>query len=239
MTVMGYLRKSAAILFASLALAATFGVVSTPGVAQAAAEKHDDHGAHGGGDHGGGGHGAHLGHGAPEDQAEMANPGEIKTDMAIFTFAVFFLLVVILRKFAWGPIASGLEAREHHIAEHIAGAERANHEAKAMLAEYQKKLEAAQLEVRGILDEARRDAEHTKQEIVASARAEAAAEMERGKRDVQTAMDQALKYLAETSAEQAVYLAGKVLQQQLKPADHVRLIDEAMAKLPRGPIQFN
>jgi len=180
-----------------------------------------------------GGH-AHLGHGTPS-----TDPGEIKTDMAIFTAAVFFLLVVILRKFAWGPIAAGLEKREHHIHEHIAGAERANAEAKAMLAEYQKKLEAAHLEVRSILDEARRDAEHTKQEIAAAARAEAAAEMDRGKREVQTAMDQALKYLTESSAEQAVYLAGKVLQQQLKPADHARLIDDAMAKFPRSSAQLN
>lgn len=202
--------------------------------APAAAAAHDDHGDHGAhGDH------VHLGHGAPEDHKTMSDPGEIKTDMAIFTAVVFLLLVVILRKFAWGPIAAGLEAREHHVHEHIAGAERANAEAKAMLAEYQKKLEAAHLEVRAILDEARRDAETTKQEIVAAARAEAATEMERGKREVRTAMDQALKYLAESSAEQAVYLAGKVLQQQLKPADHTRLIDEAMAKLPRGPVQFN
>ena len=54
--------------------------------------------------------------------------------------------------------------------------EKANHEAKALLADYQKKLDAAQLEVRGILDEARRDAENAKQATVAEARAEAAAE---------------------------------------------------------------
>lgn len=219
-------------LFVCLSLIASASVASA---APADPHKADSHGtgAHAAvhDDHG---HSHGLGHGEPN-----TDPSEVKGDLAIFSAVIFLLLVVILRKFAWGPIASGLEAREHHIAEHIAGAERANHEAKAMLAEYQKKLEAAQLEVRGILDEARRDAEHTKQEIVASARAEAAAEMERGKREVQTAMDQALKYLAETSAEQAVYLAGKVLQQQLKPADHVRLIDEAMAKLPRGPVHFN
>ncbi|MCE9607409.1 MAG: F0F1 ATP synthase subunit B [Planctomycetia bacterium] len=220
--VMLLLRTNVAALLAAIACIVAVPTVATAAPA-AAADAHDAHGDH-----------AHLGHGDAN-----VDPGEIKKDMAIFTAAVFFLLVVILRKFAWGPIASGLEAREHHIAEHITGAERANREAKAMLAEYQKKLEAAHLEVRGILDEARRDAEHTKQEIVAAARAEAAAEMDRGKREVQTAMDQALKHLTETSAEQAVYLAGKVLQQQLKPADHARLIDEAMAKFPKSTAQLN
>jgi len=219
-------------LLVGLSVAAATSVVH----AAPAADPHktDSHAAD---SHAGGGHDDHahgIGHGDPS-----TDPSEVKGDLAIFSAVVFLLLVVILRKFAWGPIAAGLEKREHHIHEHIAGAERANAEAKAMLVEYQKKLEAAHLEVRGILDEARRDAEHTKQEIVAAARAEAASEMERGKREVHTAMDQALKYLAESSAEQAVYLAGKVLQQQLKPADHTRLIDEAMAKLPRGPVQFN
>jgi len=141
-------------------------------------------------------------------------------------------LVIILRKFAWGPIAAALEKREHHIAHEIAGAEKANHEAKALLADYQKKLDAAQLEVRGILDEARRDAENAKQTTVAEARAEAAAEGARVMRDIEAAKDAAMRELATVAADQALALAGKLLQQKLQPADHARLIDDALAKFP-------
>lgn len=176
-------------------------------------DHHDDH--------------AHLGHAGANTE-----PGEVKTDMAVFTAAVFLLLVVILRKFAWGPIAAGLEKREGHIAHEIAGAEKANHEAKALLADYQKKLDAAQLEVRGILDEARRDAENAKQATVAEARAEAAAEGARVMRDIEAAKDAAMRELATVAADQALALAGKLLQQKLQPADHARLIDDALAKFP-------
>src|SRR5258708_15408050 len=72
------------------------------------------------------------------------SPAEFKSDLAIFTFFVFLLLLAILWKFAWGPISAGLEKREHGIAEHIAAAQRSHEEAKRLLAEYERKLASAQ-----------------------------------------------------------------------------------------------
>jgi F-type H+-transporting ATPase subunit b len=191
---------------------------------------------HGGAAHAEAGHGG--GHGLGHGHANT-DPSEIKGDLAIFSAVVFLLLVVILRKFAWKPISEGLEKREHHIAHEIAAAEKANADAKHLLVDYQKKLDAAQLEVRAILDEARRDAEHTAQQIASKAKADAETEMRRALREVETAKDQALKELAETAANQALALAGKLLQQKLQPSDHARLIDEAMAKFPKGKVGLN
>lgn len=174
---------------------------------------------------GGAGHGYHVG------QIDVdLDPAELKGDQAIFTFIVFLLLVAVLWKFAWGPISHGLEKREHHIADQIAAAERANAEAKQMLSEYERKLASAQDEVRAIIDEARRDATVTQQEILAQARADAAAEMDRAKREVQTAKDQALRELAETSANLAVELAGKIIRTQLDANQHARLVTEALSQ---------
>jgi F-type H+-transporting ATPase subunit b len=172
------------------------------------------------------------GHGLGHEGASTA-PDEVKGDLAIFTAIVFLLLVVILRKFAWGPIAAGLEKREGHIAHEIASAEKANADAKAMLAEYQKKLDAAQGEVRTILEEARHNAERTHQDLLTKARAEAAAETDRAKREIENAKDAAMRELAQVATDQALALAGKLLQQKLQPADHARLIEESLAKFPK------
>lgn len=179
----------------------------------------------------GAGHGVHFG----QEDVDL-DPSEIKGDLAIFTFVVFLLLLLILSKFAWGPITRGLEKREHHITEQIAAAERANAEAKEMLAEYERKLASAQDEVRAILEEARRDATHTQQEIVAEAKAAAVAEMDRAKREVEIAKDQALRELAETSANLAVELAGKIIRTRLDRHQHAELVTEALARFPdRSP----
>jgi len=197
-----------------LLLGLIFGLALSAAHAPALGAEGDAHGAH-----------EHIGH-----VGVKGNPSEIQTDLAIYTVVVFLLLLAILYKFAWGPISTGLEKREHRIAEHIAAAERSHAEAKSMLAEYERKLAAAQDEVRAILDEARRDAQHTHEEILAKARAEAAVEAARAKHEVETARDQALKQLVETSANLAVDLAGQILKTKLGPAEHSQLIADAVAK---------
>ena len=214
----------------SLTLLLVGAVAAAPCWAAAAAEagkaaagaQPDDHADHG------------LGHGHPS-----TDPAEVKSDLAIFSAIVFLLLVVILRKFAWKPISEGLEKRENHIAHEIHAAEKANADAKLLLAEYQKKLDEAQAQVRAIVEEARRDAEQTQQDIIAKAKAEAAAETARGKREIDTAKDQAMRELAQVAADQALALAGKLLQQQIKPADHARLIEESLAKFPTSQAHLN
>jgi F-type H+-transporting ATPase subunit b len=164
---------------------------------------------------------------------------KIDPDLAIFTAIVFAVLLTVLYKFAWGPISAALDQREKNIADQIAAAQSANEEAKRMLAQYEAKLAKAAEEVRGILDEARRDAEHTQQDILAKARADAGTEMERAKREIGTAKDQAIKELAETSANLAVDLAGKIVRAKLSVQDHARLIEEAMASFPKGDHRGN
>jgi F-type H+-transporting ATPase subunit b len=157
---------------------------------------------------------------------------EFQTDLAIWTAVVFAVLLLVLWKFAWGPIVAGLEKREQRIAEHIAAAEKAHEDAKLMLAQYEKKLAASADEVRAIIEEARRDAEHTQQEILAKARADAQTERDRALREIETAKDQALKELGERTADLAVELAGKIVGARLNAGDHQRLIEEALTRFP-------
>jgi F-type H+-transporting ATPase subunit b len=175
-------------------------------------------------------HGHEIGH-----SDKKANPLEFQTDLAIWTAVVFVVLLLVLSKFAWGPIVAGLEKREARIAEHIAAAEKANADAKLMLAEYERKLASSADEVRAIIDEARRDAEHTQQEILAKARADAQAERDRSLREIETAKDQALKELGERTADLAVDLAGKIVGARLNAGDHQRLIEEALNRFPASP----
>lgn len=182
---------------------------------------------HGDGEHGDGHHEVNT------------NPLEFKKDLAIWNAVVFLVLLAVLSKFAWGPIVKGLDQREEKIAHHIAETERHHQEAKKLLGEYEKKLAAAQDQVRAMLDEARRDAEHTQQEILAKANADAQAAKDRALREVEMAKDAAIKELADRSTNLAVELAGKIVQAQLKASDHSRLIQEAVARFPQTKAGVN
>ena len=80
---------------------------------------------------------------------------------------------------------------------------RTHEEAKNLLAEYERKLAGAADQVRGMLEEARHDAEKTKQQIVAEAKTAAQAEHERAMRDIRTATDAAVEELSQRSADLA------------------------------------
>jgi F-type H+-transporting ATPase subunit b len=179
------------------------------------------------------GHGDHIGHANAD--ADLENPAEFKKSLALWSLIVFLILMAILGKFAWGPIVAGLEKREARIAENIASAERAAEDARRLIADYEAKLAGAADQVRAMLDEARRDAEHTKDQIIAEAKAAAQLEHDRQMRELRTATDQALKMLSETFADQAVDLAGRIIREKLNAKDHDRLVKEAVAKFAQSP----
>ena len=176
-----------------------------------------------------------VGHGGGHDGGDAGlNPLDTwKADMAIWTAVVFVLLLLVLGKFAWGPIADGLDKRESRIAGEIRAAEKANSDAKALLGEYQQKLIAAGDEVRQLMEQAKRDAEVTGHKMVQKARDEADAEKRRAVEDIELATAGALKELAEQSANLAVDLAGKIVRQRLSAGDHSVLINEAVAKFAK------
>ena len=174
---------------------------------------------------------AHAGAGGADAHAAGRQPSQIiKPDLSLWTVFIFLGLLLVLGKFAWKPIIDGLHAREKSIHDEISEAKRQNEEAKSLLSQYQQQLAQAAEQVKAMLEEARRDSEHTKEQIISEARSEATAERNRALRDIGVATDQALKTLAEQSANLAVSVAGKILQKQMSAADHAELIKQAVGE---------
>jgi len=188
-------------------------------------------------EHGGDHHHVAIGHGAPAGmtQAEFESPAEIRKDLAIWSFAVFLGLLGLLTAFAWKPIMQGLEKREQGIADTIAATNAAHEEARRQLASYERRLAEAADEVRGMLEEARRDSEATRQTIIAEARKAAEEEQARAKREIGLAKDDALSTIAERAGELAVEVAGKFLRERLGTEDQARLVRDSIAGITSRP----
>ncbi len=164
---------------------------------------------------------------AGQDDTDLMGLLGIKRDLAIWTAVIFLVTLAVLWKFAWGPILAGLKKREDSIAANIATAENAADEARRLTSEYEAKLAGAADEVRGIIDEARRDAEHTAQQVREKAQRDADEAGKRMLREVATAKDAALKELSDRGAELAVDLAAKIIRRELTATDHADLIQKA------------
>ena len=194
----------------------------------------DSHGDDGHGDSHGGGHG----HGHDESNLVHGNAStglkdilEFKPDLAVFSLLVFTLLVLALWKFAFGPIISGLNAREQNIQSQIAPAKEAAGKAEAMLADYEAKLANAANEANEIVAEGRRDAETTRDRIVAEAEEAAQREKERAINEIEIAKNAALQAVAEQATDMAVGLAGDIIGSELDRDDHEQLIQQALSNL--------
>lgn len=212
-------------------LIVALATVAAPAVAMAA----DTHAAHGDGH--GGDHGPEIGHNPPPgvSQADFESPAWFQLDLAVWSFAVFVLLLILLTTFAWKPIMEGLEKRERGIAETIAATQAAHDEAKGMLASYERRLAEAAEEVRGMLEEARRDAEGTKTAIIAEARKAAEEEQERARREIGLATDDALATISQKAGDLAVEVAGKFIKEKIGAEDQARLVRESLADIRSTP----
>ena len=115
--------------------------------------------------------------------------------------------------------------------EALAEAQRARTEGQQMRAELQKEMSGAQDKVRQLMEEARRDAQRAKDEMITDARKEIQGERERLQREIGLARDQALQELWTQTAQLATLVSAKAIRRQLNIEDHRRLVDEAIAEL--------
>ena len=90
----------------------------------------------------------------------------------VWTVVIFGLVVLVLGKFAWGPLLDGLQQREQFIRDSLDKAKHDREQAEDRLKEYTEQLQSARAEASQIVDEGRRDAEVVKSRIEAEAQAE-------------------------------------------------------------------
>ena len=165
---------------------------------------------------------------AAEESAEAPSLFAGDLGNSAWTLVIFVIVLIVLGKFAWGPILSGLQSRETFIREALESAKHDREAAEARLKEYEQKLAASRAEATAIVEEGRRDAEVVKRRIEAAAKEETDKMIERAKREIQIATDTAVKELYTRSAKLATQLAAQVIGRELSPQDHQRLISQAI-----------
>jgi F-type H+-transporting ATPase subunit b len=149
----------------------------------------------------------------------------------VATIVIFILLVAILGKYAWGPILSGLKAREDKIRKDIADAEETRAKAEATLRQYNDQLATAEQKVRDLLNNATTDAENLAASIRTRGQQEAEEIKDRATRDIDAAREQALTEIYEKTADLATRVAEKILRRNLNADDQRSLVNESLQEL--------
>lgn len=175
----------------------------------------------------------HGGHPEPGAKAEKGVPGMVPTsqDLPLWSLVTFVLMMLVLGKFVWPSLNAGLLERERKIRQDITDAETNRHKSEAMLKEHEARLAKVQDEVREILAEARRDAEHARLEIVTTAQKEAEATKQRALAEIERSKDLALTELFEFVSTNVLNATEHVIGRSLTGTDHERLVRESLSQL--------
>ncbi len=170
------------------------------------------------------------------DSASHAEPSIFTGDLGniIWSLVTFLIVLVVLGKFAWGPILGTLQKREDFIRDSLEQAKRDRDDAAAQLASYEKKQADSRAEASAIVEEGRRDAEVLKRKIEDDAKAEADAVVERAKREIGLATDTARRELYDLAAKLATDVASKIINEELDGAKHERLIAESIEQIEKA-----
>lgn len=168
---------------------------------------------------------------AAEEHGATKSPLDPNLINSIVTVVVFLALLAVLYKFAWGPIRTSLDEREENQFKALEEARLAREEAAAMRVQVDAQMAKAQEEIRGLLEEARRDADVLRQKEKEVGVKEAQVERDRAKREIEAAKDAALKEIYEKAVDIASMMSAKAISRKISPEDHSRLLDESLAEL--------
>lgn len=153
----------------------------------------------------------------------------------IFWIAITFgILLIVLRKFAWGPITSALTDRESSIQDSLDQARNALAEAKAVQADNTRARREAEADAQRIMREARDAAEKLRSEEVDKTREQLRELQEQAQADIEREKQNALTTLRDEVAHLAVDAAGKILRDTLDADRQKKIVDDMLGDLSRN-----
>jgi F-type H+-transporting ATPase subunit b len=157
---------------------------------------------------------------------------------ATFVFQLIntFILYLILRKFLFGPVTKFMQNRENEIKDQINNAQALEDHAKTLIASYENKLQRADDEGKEIVREHTQRAENRAFEIIKTAEAEIDTMKVNAHRELERERIKAVNELKDQISEITIMAASKVVEKDLKEADHKVLIDQFINEV--GDVQW-
>lgn len=155
------------------------------------------------------------------------NPG-----LTLWTAITFLVLLVVLSRFAWGPIVKMLSERERTIRDAIEAAKKERAEAERLLGEQKDSLARAQREAAELAKRNQQEVETLRQELTERARKEADDLVASARRQVQEELQKARAELKAQVADLAIDAAARLVKANLDEKSQRALVEEYIAQLP-------
>ena len=152
--------------------------------------------------------------------------------LTIWTIAIFLVLLVVLRKFAWKPLLVALDHREQNIKDALEQAQKSRQETELVLAENIRRGDESLQKAEQIIEQARQDAEQVYRQMVGEAKNEAKRVTEQGLRQLEAEQRAAIVEIRRTVADLAIRAAARLVETSLTDKQQHDLVDKFLAEIP-------
>jgi len=159
---------------------------------------------------------------------------EVETGLIFWTVISFLILLVLLYKVVFPPIAKVLDQRRQAIEGGLEKAKQAQAEGEGLLAKYHQQMLEAEKKTREILDDAQRKSQFLRDETLRSAQKEAIHILENTKKDIENYKRRSMESLKEEIVAMVVEVSSRLIQKELKAADHIKLIEASIKELDKS-----
>jgi len=158
---------------------------------------------------------------------------DINFALSFWTFVTFVILLVVLGKFAWGPILQMIETREKTIADAIESAKRERAAAEAAAAEMQASLEKARAAAAELVRKNQQEVAAAKADLLARAKKESEDLLQAARKTIAEEKRQALAELRGQAVDIAILAAGRLVQTSMDQQKQKQLVEEYLSQLPK------
>jgi len=142
------------------------------------------------------------------------------------TCITFGILLLLLKKFAWGPLKDVMDKREHDINKDIDDAEQAKLNAQKLEEQNKQTLKETQDEVQRILEDSKVQARKQHEEIIHEANIRANGMIETAQNEINSEKERAIADINNQVSELSVLIASKVLQKEISENDQKALVEK-------------
>jgi len=149
----------------------------------------------------------------------------------LVTMCNTLITFAIIKKFLFKPVRKMLAQREEEVKTIYSAAEQAQTEAEQKRTEYTERLSKAKEEAAEIVGSATRRATVRSEEILKESSQQAAAMMKKAETTIEQERKKAMNELKDEVASLSVMIASKVVERDVKEADHERFIEEFIDKV--------
>jgi F-type H+-transporting ATPase subunit b len=159
---------------------------------------------------------------------------QINPGLTLWAAITFLVLLVVLSKFACGPIVKMLDEREKTIHEAIESAKKERAEAEKLLASQKASLAQATREAAELAKRNQDEVEKLRQELTAKARKEAEELVASARKQIIEEKTKAAAELKGMVADLAIEAAGKLVKASLDEKAQRALVEDYLKQLPAG-----